>query len=165
MPDDNSPIQLGTHGTWEGKAFEVVGRLKVRYDRGLWNEWYLYFSNDSTGWLAEAQGFWMISFDAPENVAIPRKDLLNLGGSARLGDTEYVVIDLKDVTYAGVEGELPFSVEPDYRSLVVDLGAPKGRFATLDFPKTGIPHAYLGQYVHFDELNLRNLRELEGWKY
>ena len=48
---DASPLQLGTCGDYRGAAFTVVGRIQLRFDRGLWNEWHLLFSDGRSGWL------------------------------------------------------------------------------------------------------------------
>src|SRR5688572_12411014 len=58
LPPDMSPLQLGTRGKYEGTSFEIVGRLKVAWEEGTWNEWYLLFDSGRDGWLAEAQGFY-----------------------------------------------------------------------------------------------------------
>ncbi|MBX3102143.1 MAG: DUF4178 domain-containing protein [Bacteroidetes bacterium] len=166
MPDDNSPLQTGATGKYDGKAFEVVGRLKVQYHSGMWNEWYLYFANDTIGWLAEAQGFWMLSFPAKDNPPIPPLSELKLGKWQKLAGIEYIPIDFKKITYAGIEGELPFRLAPEDQATVVDLAGQHQRFATLDYPKgEEAPRLYLGRYVHFDSLNLHNLRSLHGWKF
>jgi len=165
MPDDNSPVQLGTQGTYEGRAFELIGRLKIRYERGVWNEWYAWFTDQQHGWLAEAQGFWMMSFPEPHYTRFPAVDDLKIGQKRQLAGDEYLVADLRQIHYGGAEGELPFSATEDYTSTVVDLAAKGGRFATLDYPDQGEPRAYLGRYVDFDELKLKNLSALAGWKF
>jgi hypothetical protein len=58
--DDLTPLQIGTMGVYEGKMFEIVGRLQVSYPEGYWNEWYALFSDSNPCWLAEAQGFYAV---------------------------------------------------------------------------------------------------------
>ena len=166
MPDDNSPLQLGTTGKYDGRAFEIIGRLKVQYEAGIWNEWYLYFADDRIGWLAEAQGFWMLNYPADGNPPLPPLQELAVGKWQNLAGTQYVPIDIRRITYAGMEGELPFKLLPDDAATVIDLKGKGQRFATLDYPADGsAPRLYLGQYVHFDHLDLSNLRSLHGWKF
>ncbi|MFY0080135.1 hypothetical protein ABTQ07_20725, partial [Acinetobacter baumannii] len=43
LPADMSPFQLGSRGSHEGKPFKIVGRLKMAWDEGGWNEWFLAF--------------------------------------------------------------------------------------------------------------------------
>src|SRR5690348_11601741 len=62
LPPDLSPLQRGTSGSWKGVAFELVGRVRVAWEDGSWNEWCAVFADGRTGWLADAQGLLMISF-------------------------------------------------------------------------------------------------------
>src|SRR4051812_5997896 len=55
LMDDASVIQPRTKGRFRGRAFDVLGRLRVAWDDGFWNEWAV----DADGkicWLSEAQG-------------------------------------------------------------------------------------------------------------
>ena len=52
---DGSLIKLGTQGTFEGKSFEVVGRIQMilgqpERPEAVWNEWFAVFSNGAGGW-------------------------------------------------------------------------------------------------------------------
>src|SRR5689334_14088345 len=62
LPPDLSPFQVGTRGVWKRKGFEVVGRVRVEWAEGSWNEWCILYDATTVGWLAEAQGLLMISF-------------------------------------------------------------------------------------------------------
>ena len=59
---DGSPLQPGVLGEYKGVGFSVVGRIQLRYDRGIWNEWHLMFSDGRSGWLGEAGGTYAVSF-------------------------------------------------------------------------------------------------------
>src|SRR5947208_11033446 len=59
---DGSPLQLHAEGRYRQVHFAVVGRIQLRYEQGLWNEWYLLFDDMRGGWLGEAQGIYAISF-------------------------------------------------------------------------------------------------------
>ena len=39
LPLDSSPIQIGTRGTFDGRAFTVIGRIVYEYEDGGWNEY------------------------------------------------------------------------------------------------------------------------------
>ena len=60
LPPDLSPLQLGTRGTWNGVAFELIGRLRVEWSGGSWTEWCALFADGRTGWIGEAQGLSLI---------------------------------------------------------------------------------------------------------
>ena len=70
LPPDLTPFQIGTRGEWKGRGFEIVGRVRVEWAEGSWNEWCIHYNATTTGWLAEAQGLLMVSFAAeiPEKI-------------------------------------------------------------------------------------------------
>lgn len=39
LPPDLSPLQVGTRGEFNGLGFTLVGRVRVGYHEGSWNEW------------------------------------------------------------------------------------------------------------------------------
>ena len=55
LPPDASPIQIGTEGVYQNKNFVVVGRIIYEYEQGGWNEWHIVYNDGSSGWLADAQ--------------------------------------------------------------------------------------------------------------
>ena len=55
--DPASGLARGITGKWKGKSFTITGRVRYRHSGGgAWDEWYLSFSGERWGWLAEAQG-------------------------------------------------------------------------------------------------------------
>ena len=62
LQTDGSPLQLRAEGKYRGVHFGVVGRIQLRFERGLWNEWHLLFDDMRSGWLGEAQGTYAVSF-------------------------------------------------------------------------------------------------------
>jgi hypothetical protein len=75
LPPDLSPLQIGTHGEFDGLAFTLLGRVRFAYDEGSWNEWFALFSDNRYGWVAEAQGFFMVSFEyAPPESCVSADD-------------------------------------------------------------------------------------------
>ncbi len=71
LPPDLSPFQVGTTGEWQGRGFQITGRLRVAWEDGSWNEWCITYDATKTGWLAEAQGLLMISFLTESDVELP----------------------------------------------------------------------------------------------
>jgi len=63
LPDDMSPLQIGTDGFYQGTRFSLVGRMKIGWKDGSWNEWFMLADDGRKGWLAEAQGFYAVSFE------------------------------------------------------------------------------------------------------
>ena len=81
--DDLTPIQVGTSGYYKSEKFEVIGRLKVAYEGGFWNEWYVNFDSRREAWLVEAQGFFGVCF-AFDEVQMPQRTPCPAGQKRRL---------------------------------------------------------------------------------
>lgn len=164
LPPDTSVLQIGASGKFDKKDFTIVGRVRQSWSDGFWNEWYALFDDSTEGWLAEAQGFYMMSFPAPdlEKWAPPQ-------GSIRAGQMveipkKYIfeIDDVKKATCVGAEGELPFQSPKGRESLSVDLSGPNSLFGTIDYSDDGV-RFYVGKYVEFDDLKMQGLKELDGW--
>jgi hypothetical protein len=162
LPDDISPIQIGTRGSYRGRNFEIIGRLKVRWDAGTWNEWYAHFTD---GWLADAQGEYMMSFrqDMKEMASAAKLRALPAGSPVSLKNQRFTINDTRSITYVGSEGELPFRAIAGEKSYNIDLSGENEAFATIEVAEMDT-RVYVGEYVKFADLALRDLRVLEGWE-
>jgi hypothetical protein len=158
---DMSPFQVGTEGKYEGKVFHLVGRIKVVYDKGTWSEWYALFLDGTEGWLTEAQGFYMMSFEEKDGKVNMRRDVQPMNETTVNGKIFYVD-DARNVTYAASEGELPFVFQPNEQARSIDLRNSKGEFASVSFTDEGAK-MFLGHYLPFEAFEFQNLRTLDGW--
>jgi len=61
-----------------------------------------------------------------------------------------------------MEGELPFKFYGKERFTFADLRSVGKPFGTIDYSEDP-PLLFLGECVDFDELQLKNLRQFEGW--
>ena len=113
LPPDLSPFQIGTRGEWQGRPFEIVGRIRVEWEQGSWNEWCILHDGQTTGWLAEAQGLLMVSFvkTVREPISVETSDYAPKQ-QVTLDGRLWRVTDRKIATYRSSEGSLPFPVSP-----------------------------------------------------
>lgn len=168
--DTGSPILLGSKGNFDGRSFEVIGRLQLRYGRGTWNEWFLSFSGDTIGWLADAQGNYSIVLPRDKNAVaekVPPYAQIALGQPLRLLGDEYVPVERRAASYQGAEGVLPFAAEPGLVFYSVDLRGYDGEFMTLDYGSSGEhrrPAVYAGRAVDLTACAVHPLRKFEGWR-
>ena len=165
LPDDIGPLQIGTEAKVNGHPFTLVGRLRVGWDDGAWNEWFL-SGPEGHAWLAEAQGFFAVSIDGPMpdfGTFVPQTGLPELGAVILFKNRRHRVSDIKQTVCIGSEGELPFKAPQGRKATYVDMISDTGGFASIEYSDEG-PRAYTGSYVDFDDLHLTNLREIEGWK-
>ena len=163
LPSDMSPLQIGTKGRFDSNGFEIVGRLKIGWQDGTWNEWYVLFDDGRDGWIAEAQGMYMMSFQIEDVKNIPdRKNIVPGLSIPFIKNQLFQVDDIKDATCIGSEGELPFKGPTGRRSLSVDLSGPNSQFACIDYSGDEV-RLYAGRYVDLDSLSLTSLRQIDGW--
>jgi len=162
LQDDPSPLLIGSAGQYERRAFTLIGRVQMVWDRGRWNEWHMYFDGEESGWLAEAQGQYMVSFHRAHAAGdLPPAASLSPGMSLSIAGVSYEVFDIKPCTLGATEGEIPFRAVPGRASVCVDL-AQGGQFASLDYGPDET-RVYLGRYVEFDSLKLTGLKQFDGW--
>ncbi len=163
LPPDLSPFQIGTRGEWKGRAFEIIGRIRVEWEQGSWNEWCILHDGKTHGWLAEAQGLLMLSFprEITEQVS-DNPDDYTPQHHLTLDRRAFTITDVKTATYRASEGELPFPAPPETRQTSVDLINTKGGFASIEISSDGAD-VYLGEFADFDALKLTNLRPVPGW--
>ena len=162
LPPDPSPIQLMTSGTFKNKNFEVIGRLVYEYEQGGWNEWHIVFSDGVSGWLSDAQLQYAVSFLVP-NQTLPHLDQVSRGENFHLANIDFEVTTVTTANYKGMEGELPFAYFGKKSMLFADLRNTTRSFATLDYSEPEAPLLFVGETVPYEALQLRNVRQFEGW--
>jgi hypothetical protein len=159
LPPNSSPIQIGTEGVYGPHSFVAIGRIIYQYDQGNWNEWHLMMNNGTSGWLSDAQDEYAVTFPAPGR-KLPKQ--CTVGQEYTWDDNPYTVSTITKAHYCGVEGELPFEYWDKSDVVFVDLMSFTSKFATIDYSDDE-PALYLGEFVDFDRLKLKNLRSFEGW--
>ncbi len=159
---DGSPLQLGAEGRYRGVSFGIIGRIQLRFDRGIWNEWHLLFDDARSGWLGEAQGAYAVSFLTKTSGDIPAFGALKTGKKVQLKGQWFEVQNLESANCIAGEGELPFKVGAGYDAPVADLIGEKNSFATIDYSEE-TPLVFIGEHMDFDDLHFSGLREFDGW--
>jgi hypothetical protein len=162
-PPDTSPIQLGTEGRFEGRAFSVIGRIAYEYESGRWSEWHVLFEGARTGWLSDAQLRYAMYERVSEPVTLPPSTRVELGASVGWRGQRFEVATITDARYRGTEGELPFESWSRDVARFVDLRSTGSSVATIDYTDDP-PAFYVGRTVAFDEIGLRNLRDVDQSK-
>jgi hypothetical protein len=162
VPDDASPIQIGTDGLYGGRAFTVAGRIIYGYELGTWSEWHIVFNDGSSGWLSDAQLEYAVTVAVPAPAPLPERGAVKPGQVFHWRQTDYQVSTITLARYNGIEGELPFEYWDKSAVWFIDLKTADSRFATIDYSEQP-PLLFLGEAVEFDSLQLKNLREFEGW--
>lgn len=158
--EDRSPLQRGAEGRWKGRHFALIGRIQLRWEQGLWNEWHLLFDDGKSGWLSESGGEYVISEPVWLPDAQPPFSDLRVGANLFIAGRRYSVTNLLTAECVAGEGELPFKVGAGYPAPVADLRDAAGGFVTLDYSDDPArPLAFIGESVEFKSLAWNNLRE------
>lgn len=167
VPDDVSPLQLGVRGRDGEAPFELVGRVRWRWSDGAWNEWCALFADGGYGWLGEASGRLMLlrrtlkaDGSAVANLLAGRP--VKPGQKAKIEGDDFIVVDVREVTCVGAEGELPDPTPIGTTGVSIDLQRRDGRAATLQREGEAVS-AYHGRYVTLADIRATGLREFEGW--
>jgi hypothetical protein len=156
LVDTGAILRAGLEGKFEGRKFRLTGRTQLGHEAGgVWDEWYAAFSDDTWGWISEAQGRFYILFEQGEDHPRPDYDDLRVGKEIPIpeSDHRFVVAETGTATVLGAEGEIPYRIVPDSVYPYADLSGTGGAFATLDYSQTP-PALYLGREVTLDELGV-----------
>lgn len=156
--EDSSLIQIGSEGVFRGERFGVIGRIQLKHESGVWNEWHILFDKGRSGWLSEAGGEYVVSALTVVSETIPAFETLAPESPVTIAGRSFRVTDLETARCVSGQGELPFKVDAGYDVQTADLRS-KDHFVTLDYSETP-PLVFVGKPVTFDALKLANLREL-----
>jgi len=160
-----SPLKVGLKGEYMGKRFELTGRAQIKHGAGgFWDEWYATFNNGWTGWLAEAQGNFYMTFyrPLPEGVVTPEYDEISPGQkiTSLTPETPLVAQEKGTASYVAAEGEIPYKLEPGEQSNYIDLAGKNDVFATIDYG-TDPPFLFYGKEVTLAEIGLAEKKPAE----
>ncbi len=161
--EDYSPIQINTSGSYGTMKFTVVGRIQLRYEQGMWNEWYLLFDDGSNGWLGDSSGLYTITTVRETTKALPSFDQVVPGRVYDMGGKRYMASEKRDARCIAGQGELPFKVEEGWEARVADFRLGPS-FVTLDYSDGEQPVVYTGMAVTLADMQCQLLREDEQIK-
>ena len=160
LMDDPSLIQIGSEGTFRGLHFGVIGRIQLKHESGLWNEWHILFDDARSSWLSEAGGEYVVSSQVPVSEVLPAFEALTPEMQVNVAGRYFTVTDLETAHCIAGQGELPFKVEAGYDVNTADLRGNE-RFVTIDYSEAP-PLVFVGYPAKFDELKLTNLKDVSG---
>ncbi|MDQ5903421.1 MAG: hypothetical protein QG672_1012, partial [Pseudomonadota bacterium] len=93
--EDSSLIQIGTEGKFRGVHFGVIGRIQLKHESGIWNEWHILFDDGRAGWLSEASGEYVVSAQVAVKEEIPPFESLQPEMAVTLAGRSFTVTDLE----------------------------------------------------------------------
>lgn len=161
--EDYSPIQVGTSGVLGGRNFNVVGRIQLRYDAGMWNEWFIVFDDATSGWLGDASGQYTVTTLRKPDAQLPAFEDIQPGKPYQLVGARYMSADVRTAQCIGGQGELPFKVGDGWQAKVADFRR-GSHFITLDYSDEGPPLMYTGVSVTLEAMQAQLLRDADEIK-
>lgn len=162
--DELTPIQIGTHGKWNDKKFEIIGRVRCVYSEGVTNNWTMLFDDDSIMMLVENCGEFAVyeKVTLENNVYFSRVAHMEYGAeTVELNPGKQYILERKSFyTDMEVEGETwLFDDDKKFNCLEVG-GQGAGRYALIETGKKD----YITFKVHYHslaELECKELRKLQ----
>jgi hypothetical protein len=163
--EDHSPLQLLARGSWQQRAFTLVGRLQYRGPSGAWTEWNCLFEDagadpdqPASAWLAEDNGSYVLSFPAEFRREVPQPQQFRIGATTAVSGKSYQVTSNERVALVAAEGELPRLPPLHAPFAMVELRSADNEVLSLDFGSTP-PTASRGRPVALDELQFTGLKD------
>lgn len=132
--DYGSVFAIGKTGQHFGREFLVLGRIRIDYEDGFWDEWYIqYLDNGEAGWIQEDDGGFVVFEQAKELNHRINLDTIKVGAFTDFGGQwEPVFVTSKSKAQVnGGEGELPFRIIPGQQADFVE-GIANGEVISIE---------------------------------
>ncbi|MFA5140202.1 MAG: DUF4178 domain-containing protein [Elusimicrobiota bacterium] len=147
-----SGLWVGAQGKLRGQPFTVVGRVRYKYERGFWDEWFLAGPKDSLVWLSEDEGELCLETEKPLKKTVPAFDQVQAGSMLDLDGLRFAVEEKDTAVLESGEGELPFKSSPGDKLSYLD-GSAEGSTATLEYDEDGIK-LFAGDWLGLQDLEV-----------
>ncbi len=132
-----SRLRVGAVGSLAGRGFSVLGRVRYRYEDGVWDEWFLRFDDGQPAWLSEDEGEYVLYGKRRLTSPVPPWEQIRVGGTVDIPPHRMFVTEKGVGSVLGAEGELAITPAPGATLRYVD-GNAAGRILVLVFTDSGI---------------------------
>lgn len=162
--DELTPIQIGSHGKWNDKKFEIIGRVRCIYSEGYTNNWTMLFDDDSIKMLVEDCGEYAVyeQVTLETNVYFSRIANMDYGADTveLIYGKQYILERRSYCADMEVEGET-WVFDEDRKFHCFEVGGQGGgRYAVMETGKK----EHLTFKIHYHslaELECKDLRTLQ----
>ncbi|MEQ8821342.1 MAG: DUF4178 domain-containing protein [Sumerlaeia bacterium] len=157
-----TPLYVHATGHIKGKAFDIIGRVRYRYSRGFWDEWYLRYDDGGFGWIVEDEQEYSLERTIENPGAVPPLQSLNPGSRATIAGQAVFVDERDEAHFEGAEGSLPFLVSENRRFPYVD--ASQGETTvTIEYGEEGT-EVFVGHFIDVGDIALDHPKEdMQGY--
>ncbi len=150
LADFESILSVGSTGSFRGRDFKVLGRLRYKYDGGFWDEWFLSMSDGKKLWLQEDEGEFTAFEKETLTAPLPPFDEISVGSMLDVNGKQAFVTEKNKALIAGGVGELYFAVTPGMTANCVD-GNCGGQLLSIEFTPDEI-NLSVGEEVPIDSI-------------
>ncbi len=153
LPASALKIPLYGQGSIQGKNFMVLGRIRYKWERGIWDEYFLGFDDGSLMWLTEDDAEIYL-----ENVGkFPKNTIdweaISPGKSVELVGKNWIITEKNTAVCVGGEGQLPFELVEGEALKFFECENDDGEVGTYEIDEDGEKFFY-GKRINYNELNL-----------
>ena len=164
MPEDLTPLQIGTGGGIDLQPFEIIGRLRLQYEDGYLNLWFLHTSGQVMSWLAESFGQYTLCKSAIIPTLYDRLLREEVGENIHLSARESFTIDhMQTCIDWDREGELPAFRNEVRFSKHFEMSTPNRDYAFAWQNRADEAMVVVGRTYPFEHFCFTNLRPLNEW--
>ncbi len=152
--DYGSMLHVGMTASLQGRRFRVLGRLRIAYEDGFWDEWYVHFLNDNAeGWIQEDDGSF-VAFESVEEMEDINYHDVKVGSYFTFNPTyaDVFITSKSRAQVEGGEGELPFRIVPGDTADFVE-GIHQGKIVSMELLPSE-SHLYVGTPFQLEEVAL-----------
>ena len=147
-----SCLAVGWPAECQGKLLMVHGRVQYRYEAGIWDEWFVKFTDHTHGWITQDEGRYILQTEVRDvDVDIEAIKKMNAGDVVTIGDHDMHIKEIGFATMVGMQGELPFHVDPDEIMHYIEL-TDLDRMVSIEIFRDGSHLIFDGQYLKAGEL-------------
>lgn len=154
LVDYGSYLSVGNRGRWQEQGFTILGRLRIEYEDGFWDEWYINFDDGKPAWIQEDDGSFML-FQSAGEISSLNYSSIYVGNFVDFNQTltNVFITSKSRAKVEGGEGELPFRIIPGETADFVE-GIKEGEVVSIEVlpDETSV---YIGKTISLDDLDLK----------
>jgi len=107
-------LRVDRLGKLAGEAFRVAGRIRLEYDHGHWDEWWLEFESGEDRWLEEDDGTYQVHHAVPIKKLPGEMESLGAGQMLAASGQNWFITESGKARVSGAEGQLPVTLQPGF---------------------------------------------------
>ncbi len=144
--DYGSALSYGSSNRLRNEAFTILGKVRMAYEDGFWDEWYIEREDGSEGWIQEDDGSFIFFEQNQTPIINVNFTDIKVGQTYNFSDdiqsafNSVFVTSKGKATIKGGTGELPFKIIPGEKADFIE-GISNGQVVSIEW--------HDGEYIGF----------------